>query len=107
LAALHRRLPRIGGCPQGKNVLFEEALADKFFQVLPEASAVDGLVSRTVMVRTIFFRFGECEVVLDWLRVLSLRLVLDGVEDFIDGGLNGVNCCSILKACSEFNGEDR
>ena len=41
-------------------------LADKFFKVLSETSVVDGLVPFTVMVRTIFFRSGECGVVLDW-----------------------------------------
>ena len=72
--ALHRRL--LGG----KDVLFEKALADKFFQVLLEASTVDDLVP----LRTIFFRSGECRIVLDWLRALYPRLILDDVEDFVD-----------------------
>ena len=77
MAVLHRRLPR------GKDVLFEEALADKFFKDLLEASAVDGLMPLTVMVRTIFFCFGKW-VVLDWLLALYPQLVLNGVEDFVD-----------------------
>jgi len=38
LAVLHRRLPR------SKEVFFEKALADKFFQIFSKASAVDSLV---------------------------------------------------------------
>jgi len=75
-------LPCIGCCPGVKDMLFEEALTDKFFQILLEASAVDSLVS--VMVRTAFFHFGECGVVLDRLRMLYPRLVLDGIEDFVE-----------------------
>ena len=37
------------------------------------------------MIRTIFIRFGECRVVLDRLRVLYPRLVLNGIADFVDG----------------------
>ena len=78
------RLSCIGGCSEGKGVLFEEALTDKYFQVLPEVFAVDGLVSLTVMVRAVFFRFVECWVILDWLWAPDPRLVLDGIEDLID-----------------------
>ena len=60
-------------------------MADKFFHVLLKASAVDGPVSLTVMVRTIFFLFEKCGVVLDWLQTLYPRLVFNGVEDFVDG----------------------
>jgi len=79
------RLSCTGGCPEDKNTLFEEALADRFSQVLPEASAVDGLVPLTVMVRTIFFRSGECGVVLDRFRTLYPWVVLNGIKDFVDG----------------------
>ena len=48
-----------------KNILSEEALSDKFFQVLPEASAVGGLVSLTVMVRAMSLCSRKCKVVLD------------------------------------------
>jgi len=41
--------------------------------------------SLTVMVRTIFFLFEKCGVVLDWLQTLYPRLVFNGVEDFVDG----------------------
>ena len=37
------------------------------------------------MIRTIFFHSEKYEVVLDLLRMLYLWLVLDGVEDFVDG----------------------
>jgi len=67
------------------NVLLEEVLANKFFQVPPEASEVGGLVSLTIVVRTIIFHFRKCRVVLDRLRAPYPWLVLDGIEDFIDG----------------------
>jgi len=76
--ALHRRL--LGG----KDVLFEKALADKFFQVLLEASAVDDLVPLIIMVRTIFFCSGECRVILG-SRLPHSRLVFYGIKDFVDG----------------------
>ena len=60
-------------------------MADKFFQVLSQTSVVDGLVPLTVIVRTVFFHSEKCKVVLDWLRALYPRLVLDGVENFVDG----------------------
>ena len=56
--------------PRGKDVLFEESLEEKFFQIYLEASAVDNLVFFTVMVRTLFFYSGESRVVSDQLRVL-------------------------------------
>ena len=71
--------------PGGNDVLFEEDLADKFFQILSEASAMDGLVPLTVMVRIIFFHSVEHRIILDWLWAPYPWLVLDGVEDFIDG----------------------
>ena len=55
------------------------------FQVFPEVSVVDGLVSLTVVVRTVFFRSEDCRVVLDRLRALYPRLILNGIENFIDG----------------------
>ena len=64
------RLPCIVGCFRGKDVLFEKALADKFFQVLLDVSAEDGLVPFKIMVKIIFFCSGECGVILDWPRVL-------------------------------------
>ena len=53
------RLSCIGGCPEGKDILFYEALADKFFQVSLEVSTVDDLVFLIVVVRRIFFHSGE------------------------------------------------
>ena len=75
----------IGARSGYKNVLLEEALSDKFFQVPPEAFAVDGLVSLAFVKGTILFYFGECGVVLNWLGASYPRLVLDGIKDFVDG----------------------
>jgi len=46
---------------------------------------VDGLVPLTVMVGTILFCSEKYKIVLDWSRVPDLWLVLDGIEDLIDG----------------------
>jgi len=81
LTVLHWRLP------QSEDVLFEEALADKFFQVPPEALAVDDMVSFTVMIRIVLFCSGECGVVLGRPRTPHPWLIFDGIEDFIDGEL--------------------
>ena len=67
-----------------KIIFLEEALADKYFQIFLEASALDDLVSLTVMVRTVCFRSGECRIVLDHVQPLYPRLVIDNIEDFID-----------------------
>ena len=75
---LHWRLP------QGKGILFKKALAYQFFQIFSKASVVDGLVSLTVMVRTIFFHPVKCRVVLNRLRAFYPWLILNGIEDFID-----------------------
>ena len=72
------------GCSECKHILFKEALVDKFFQVLPQTSAVDDLVSFAFMKETILFH-SECRVVLDRHRAPYPRLVLDGIEDLIDG----------------------
>ena len=79
LTVLHWRLP------QSEDVLFEEALVDKFFQVPPEALAVDDMVSFTVMIRTVFFCFAKCRVILDRSRAPHPRPGFDGIEDFFDG----------------------
>jgi len=79
LVVLRRRLPR------GKSVLFEEALADKIFQISPEASAMGNRLSLTIMVETIIFHSGKYRVMLDQLRASYPWLVLDGTKDLIDG----------------------
>jgi len=61
-------LSYIGGYSGGKKILFEVALADQFFQVPPEASAVIGLVSLAFMEGTIIFRSRKCGVIMDQLR---------------------------------------
>jgi len=71
-------------CPGGEYVLFEEALADKFFQISPEASTVCIIVSLTVVIRTVIFCSSKCRVIFDWLRAPYPWLVLDGTEYFIN-----------------------
>ena len=61
------------GCPaltaaSGVRMYSEEALADKFFQVPPETSAVDDLMSLAFVKGTVLFHSGECRVALDRLR---------------------------------------
>jgi len=90
-------------CPALNTALVEEALADKFFQVLSTASTMDGLVPFTVVIRTIFFRSEECRVVLDRLRALYPWLVLGGLKTLLIGRLSRVKCFSILKAWSGFD----
>jgi len=63
---------------------------------------VDNLVSLTFVEGTVLLCFRECGAVLNWLQASYLRLVLNGTEYLIDGGLSGVKCCSALKARSEF-----
>ena len=46
---------------------------------------MDGLVPLTVMVGAVLFCSGKGEIILDGTR--DPGLVLDGVEDFIDGEL--------------------
>ena len=73
-----------GGRLGGKNKLFEEVLVDKFFQVPQEASAIGGLVSLTVVIRTVIFHSEKYRVALDRLRAPYSWLILDGVEDFVN-----------------------
>ena len=67
-----------------QKVFFEEALEDEPLQVLPEASAVDGLVPLTIVVKAVFFYSGEYGI-LDCFRTSHQWLVLNGVENFVDG----------------------
>jgi len=60
------RLFCTGGYLRGEDVLFEEVLADKFFQVPSEAIAVDCPVSFIVVIRATLFCSREYKVVLDW-----------------------------------------
>ena len=46
---------------------------------------MDGLVSLAVVEEAILFCSDEGRIILDWLRVLDPRLVLDGIKDFVDG----------------------
>ena len=52
----------IRGCPRGKDVFFEEVLADKLFHIFPEASTVDGMVPFTVIVRQYSSASGSVEL---------------------------------------------
>ena len=49
---------------------------------------------------TILFCSGECAIVLDQSRTSKPRLVLDSVEDLIDGEHEGVKCSVGLKVWS-------
>ena len=80
-------MSRTGGRSERKNVLLEEALEDEFFQIPPETFAVGGLVSLALAERTILFRSEKCEVMLDRLWAPYSRLVLDSIEDLVDGEL--------------------
>ena len=70
---------------QEKDVLFEEALSNELFQVLLESPAVNDLVSLTVMIRAIFFCSEKRGIVSNWSQTPDSRLVLDGIEDLVDG----------------------
>ena len=50
---LDTRVRRLQGC---EDIFLEEALVDEFFQVLSDASAIDGLMPLTVMVGAVFSR---------------------------------------------------
>jgi len=89
LGILHRRPP------WGKNILFEEDLVDKFFQVPPEASAMGDLVF-TVRVRTIIFRSKKCTFVLDWLQAPTHSWSLMALKTLLTESLSGMKCCSVL-----------
>ena len=78
-----------GGCLEGENVLFEEVLAGKFFQVASEALAVDGSMFLTVVIRTIYFCSRVCRIILDRPRAPHPRLVFDDIEDFVMRSLSG------------------
>ena len=58
---------------------------DGLFQVPSEAPAMDGLVPFIVMVEAVFFCFRMRRVVLDGSRLPDPGLILDGVEDLIEG----------------------
>ena len=77
------------GCLWGKNVLSEEALAGKFFQVPLEASTVGGLVSLTIVVRIIIFCSDKCRVMFDWLECLIHGWCLMALKISLMGSLSG------------------
>ena len=58
---------------------------DELFLIFPEAPAVDGLVPFAVGVRTILFCSRKCRIVSDWSRASDPPLVLDGIEDLVNG----------------------
>jgi len=78
---LHRqwRVELSGGRSWGKNVIFKEALAEKFFQVPSEDSAVSSLISLAIIEGTIFLCSGEDRILLDWLWIPDPILVFDGI----------------------------
>jgi len=50
-----------------------------------EAPAVDGLIPFTVMAGSVSFFSGKCRIVLNWSWTPDPCLVLDSIEDFVDG----------------------
>ena len=58
---------------------------DNFFQVPPEALAVDSQVLFYYRDKNTIILPRKCRVVLDWPRVPHPRLIFDGIEDFVDG----------------------
>ena len=46
---------------------------------------MDGLVPFTVMVRPVLFCSEKCRIIPDWSRTSDPRLVLDAIEDLVDG----------------------
>ena len=68
---------------------------------------MDDLVSFTFMDGITLFRSVECGVVLDLFWASYPRLVFDDIEDFIDGNLSGVKCCSVLNARSRLGEKTR
>jgi len=46
---------------------------------------VNTLMSLIIMARTVFFHSKECRVVLNWFGMLYSQLVLDGINNFVDG----------------------
>ena len=69
----------------GKNIFFDEALEDKFFQIFPEASAVDGLVLFIAMEGAVLFLSGKRMVVPDRLRAIYLRRSLIALKTLLMG----------------------
>ena len=54
---------RSRGCFRSENVLFEETILDKIFQILLEGSTINSLVSLAAMEGAIFFCFRKCRIV--------------------------------------------
>ena len=80
-----RRLSGSEGCFGCEDIFLEEALVDELFHVFLEAPAMNGVVPLTVIVGAILFCSEKCRAILDGSWMPDLGLVLDGVEDFIDG----------------------
>jgi len=64
---------------------FRKPLTDELFQVPPKVLTMDGAVSLVVMKGAILFYPRERGVILDRSRMPDSRLLLDGIEDLIDG----------------------
>ena len=74
-----------------KDVLFEEAILDKLFQVLPEGPTMDDLVSLTVMIGEIFLCSGECGIVPDCRGRLTYGWSLMVLKTSLMGSHNKVS----------------
>ena len=58
---------------------------DEFFQVPSEVPTMDGLMPLTVVVGASLFCSGMRGVMLDGSRTPDSGLILDDVEDYVDG----------------------
>jgi len=67
-----------------ENILLEEALLDKLFQVSSEVPTVNSLVPFTVIVQAVLLRPGQWQIGLDRLWASDPWLIFESVEDFID-----------------------
>ena len=88
----------IGAYLWGQDVLFKEALWDRFLQVVLEVSIVDGLVPLTVMVRKYSLTLESVGSYWIGFRHLTHGWSLMSLKSSLTGSLRGVKCCSILKA---------
>jgi len=73
------------GHSEGKNVLFKKVLADKFFHVPSESSAMSSHVSLAIVEGIVLLCFRDDRIVMVWLWVPDPRLVFDGIINLVDG----------------------
>ena len=97
------------GCPdpEAASGVRTYSLTDELFQVPSETPIMDGLVPFTVVIRAILFCSGIRGIVLDGSRTPDSGLILDGVEDFVDGELERSELSYQLVGSKQALWEDR